>query len=410
MVRGQIQQMIAQVLQETYTIKQNAEDIYVDHPTVESFGDYTSNIALMLIKHLPKEQKQSPLEIAKKIAEKLSEKDKGGLFEKIEAVSPGFINFTLSLSYLHTFLRSKFKENIQEVQIKTTEKFLIEHTGPNTNKPLHIGHVRNAILGTAILNILHEAGYNVIAANINNDRGIHIIKSMYGYLRYGVVAPHDSKDTSNLWSYKEALTNWSSNPSAWHTPQTLKKKPDHLVGHYYILGNNAYEDSEKKAEESGVSHPSDPHNQMQQMLIDWEAEEENIRKLWKQNNDWFYEGMHQTLRDYNFHSPNDSSKFFDKEWYESELYKKGKDIIIEKIGNGVIQECEDGHVEAVLEKYNLPNIVLLRKNKTSLYIIQDIELFRQRIKEDHTDKLMILTDAGQNLRFQQLLQSVNHSV
>jgi arginyl-tRNA synthetase len=240
-------------------------------------------------------------------------------------------------------------------------------------------------------------GNKVVAANINNDRGIHIIKSMYGYLVYG-----KKQEEPGERDYKKALQLWNDHPELWHTPESLQLKPDHLVGKYYVLGNNDYEDSEKQLEEGAVPDPSAPHNQMQQMLVEWEDAEPLIRKLWQQNNDWFYQGRNQTLKAYGIKSPNDPSKFFDKEWYESQVYKQAKDIITSHLGNGVIKECEDGHVEAILEKYGLPNVVLLRKNKTSLYITQDIELMRQRIKEDHNDTVTILTDSAQNLRFQQL--------
>jgi arginyl-tRNA synthetase len=395
MITPSIKQKLKQAAKATLNIEIDEKDIQVDNPSLESFGDYTSNIAMSLNHFLPKEEKQKPSVIAEKLVNYLKQEDKQHLFEKIEVVEPGFINFIVSLSYLTNFLTQSV-EKIKEPLHK--EKILVEHTGPNTNKPLHIGHIRNATLGTAVLNILKESGYNVIAANINNDRGIHIIKSMYGYLVHG------KKEELNpaTVDYKVLLLEWKSSPERWHTPQSKQMKPDHFVGHYYVLGNNDYEDSEKKDKEADTNSPNAPYNQMQQMLVDWEAEEENVRALWLQNNDWFYQGMHQTLKDFGVHTPNDPSKFFDKEWYESEIYKEGKDIVFEKIGNGIITEFEDGHVEAVLEKYNLPNIVLLRKNKTSLYITQDIEMLRQRIKEDHDDKVIYLTDAGQNLRFKQL--------
>jgi arginyl-tRNA synthetase len=395
MITPIIKLKLKQAAKATLNIDIDENDIQVDNPSLESFGDYTTNIAMSLNQFLPKEEKQKPVSIAEKLANYLKQEDKQQLFEKIEVVEPGFINCIVSLSYLTNFL-SKPIEKIKKPIHK--EKILVEHTGPNTNKPLHIGHIRNATLGTAVLNILKESGYNVIAANINNDRGIHIIKSMYGYLIYG------KKEELNqaVIDYKALLSEWKSSPEHWHTPQSKQMKPDHFVGYYYVLGNNDYEDSEKKDKEAGTNSSNAPYNQMQQMLVDWEAEEENVRALWLQNNNWFYQGMHQTLTDFGIHTPNDPSKYFDKEWYESEIYKEGKDIVFEKIGNGIITEFEDGHVEAVLEKYNLPNIVLLRKNKTSLYITQDIEMLRQRIKEDQNDKIIYLTDAGQNLRFKQL--------
>ncbi|MDQ3098243.1 MAG: arginine--tRNA ligase [bacterium] len=402
MLKLQIQAQLVTIVSELYAVELKASDINVDFPTVEGHGDYTTNIAMVLIKSLPKESKQPPLDIANKIANKLSEVDNHDNYEKVEAVAPGFINITLSLAALDSFIGTSLDSQLETIKqlYHDDEKFLIEYVGPNTNKPLHIGHLRNASLGHSLLNMSKVIGKNVFAANINNDRGIHIIKSMYAYLMYG--KKDQNRPLEKFVNYKEALAEWKKDNNAWQTPEAQNMKPDHFIGYYYILGNTDYEVAEKLAETSMNNDPQAAHNQMQQMLQDWENNESDIRTLWENNNKWFYEGMHQTLRNFNIYSPNDPDKFFDKEWYESEIYKSGKDVILEKIGNGIISEFDDGHVEAVLEKYKLPNIVLLRKNKTSLYIVQDIEMLRERIKDYHMDKVMYLTAAEQNLRFQQL--------
>lgn len=393
MLKNQIKQQLSKGIQELYGLQIAEEGIQVDNPSLEKFGDYTSNIALTVTKTLPKEDKQSPLEIAKKLVEYLIEHDKDKNYEKVEAILPGFINITLSERFLISWLNQPVSHRILD-QGPTT---LVEYIQPNTNKPLHIGHLRNASLGMALLNIQHANGTRVISANINNDRGIHIIKSMYGYLVHGM---KDGQEQQG--DYKNLLTIWSQHPEKWHTPESLNMKSDTFVGKFYILGNNDYEASEQSEKESGAVHKEAPHNQMQEMLIEWENENPLIRQLWKQNNDWFYQGLRETLTNFGIKSPNNPAKFFDKEWYESQVYKEGKNTILEKIGNGVIEEFEDGHVEAVLSKYNLPNIVLLRKNKTSLYITQDIELMRQRLQDDKIDKVVMLTGNEQNLRFQQL--------
>jgi arginyl-tRNA synthetase len=402
MLKNKIQEALSAIIKGLYSIELNSSEINVDFPTIEGHGDYTSNIAMILTKYLPKEPKQSPIDIAKNIANKLIEEDNHSIYEKVEIVAPGFINITISLSHLTTFIQNSLESQMEQIQAqnKDDQRILVEFIGPNTNKPLHIGHLRNACLGQALLNLNKSSGKNVIAANINNDRGIHIIKSMYGYLMYG---KKDSQyPVEPLPHYKKALQSWAQNPLLWETPESKDMKPDHLIGYYYILGNTDYELSETRAKEEGIDPDYAPHNQMKQMLIDWESNEPIIRKLWIQNNGWYYEGMKETLRHFGVASPNDPAKFFDKEWYESEIYKEGKDIVINKIGNGVITEYEDGHVEANLESYKLPNIVLLRKNKTSLYITQDIELMRKRIQEDHVSNVVILTDYSQNLQFQQL--------
>ncbi len=396
MFKRAIQKTISQAIKQLFEIEVAPHAIDVDHPSLDTFGDYTSNIALKLVKDLP--VKMPPLKIAEKIADHILQENKD-MYESISAVNPGFINFTLNQKVLQEEIGKDLAIRLNEmIELRPSkERVLIEYIQPNTNKPLHIGHLRNAALGMSLLNIQQAAGNKVISANLNNDRGIHIIKSMYGYLVHGRTDGEINR------AYNTLIEEWFTNRDRWHTPDTLKLKPDLFIGKYYILGNTDYEQSEKQAEESGTKNdPALPFNQMQQMLIDWEASEEKVRALWQQNNDWFYKGMHETLRKLGIKSPNDPSKFFDIEWYESEIYKAGKDIVISKIGNGIITECEDGHVEAILEKYNLPNIVLLRKNKTALYIIQDIEMLRQRLQEMKLDKVIYLTGNEQNLRFQQL--------
>ena len=391
MLINTIKSNIQHAIDEVYGLQLESKDINVDHPIVEEFGDYTSNIAMKLVKLLSPERKSNPIDIAESLAKYLKASDSKELFEKVLIVPPGFINITIRISDMDKIKKENF-------QLPETHKtVLIEHTGPNTNKPLHIGHVRNATLGSSMAAIAVAAGQKVLAANINNDRGIHIIKSMYGYLKYG-----RNYNNNITFEYKAALAEWSKDRSKWATPIDKNLKPDHFVGYYYIQGNNDYEESEAQVKVTGLERPEAPHIQMQNMLVNWEENETSIRELWKQNNSWYYEGMHQTLKALNIKSPNDQSKFFDKEWYESEIYKSGKDLVINKIGNGVITEFEDGHVEAVLERYNLPNIVLLRKNKTSLYITQDIELLKQRIQDLGQDIVVYLTGNEQNLRFQQL--------
>jgi arginyl-tRNA synthetase len=401
MTKEVLKTWISQSITEQFGLAIAEDQITVEQPTLQAFGDYTSNIALTIVKLLPKEDKQSPMIIAEKLVKNLQQKDNQSVFSSIQFVAPGFINFTFSSEYLCSFLKSdqlnKDISSLEQNSISSNQKILVEHTGPNTNKPLHIGHIRNAILGNSIINILKKTGHNVFAGNINNDRGIHIIKSMYGYLIFGKI-----ENSNPQTDYNHLLDEWTRHPELWKTPESMNLKSDHFVGHFYVLGNTAYEDSEKAAIDNNSSLPNAPHLQMQQMLIDWEAAESRIRKLWQQNNDWCYKGMHQTLKEFGVSTPNDSHKFFDTEWYESDIYREGKDIILEKLGQNGITEFEDGHVEAVLEKNNLPNVVLLRKNKTSLYITQDIELMRKRIKEDQYDQVVILTDASQNLRFQQL--------
>jgi arginyl-tRNA synthetase len=221
---------------------------------------------------------------------------------------------------------------------------------------------------------------------------------MYGYLRCAI-RESDENGTGVFTTrpltekcFQVLIEDWSANPHRWLEPNDLQMKPDHFVGWCYSKGNLIGEED------------PDSQAQMQAMLLAWEEGNIKVRVLWSKMNAWFYQGFSQTMRNYNFIGASDSDDFFDKVWYESEHYKSGKDIIIQNIGNGVIVEESDGHVEAKLESKGLPNIVLLRKDKTSLYITQDIELLRKRLKDDGYNQVIYVVDYRQTLQFKQLFE------
>lgn len=400
MLTDTIQISLASAIKECFGFQIEAKDINVDHPTQESFGDYTSNVAMKLVRDLPKEQKQTPIAIAQALAANLSKSNPKGIFSSIQASAPGFINFTFSDQYIVSKIVKSDSNDIKNQligKVNSTEKVMIEFLSPNTNKPLHIGHMRNAAISQSLVNISKYIGVDITSTNLNNDRGIHIIKSMFGFLYFKKEAGQVPVTTP----YIEALSEWQKTPHLWSTPEKEGVKSDHFNGQCYIRGNELYEQSEAQQKEAGLISNEYPCTQMQNMLMAWESGDIQVRQLWSQMNSWFYAGMHQTLRTLKVKSPSDPSKFFDQESYESNLYQGAKDIILQNVGADIV-ECEDGHIEANLEKYNLPNIVLLRQNKTTLYITQDIELMRTRIQDKKIDKIVIVTGNEQDLRFKQL--------
>ena len=393
------QQIIHKSLISLLNADTNAQDIEVSVPTHATFGDYATNIALKQSKNIAKEHYHSPMEFANQLSAELSRQDYQKRFSSFEVANPGFINARISKEYL---FRSQLLIQQSNNNQKKKKRILVEFVGPNTNKQLHIGHVLNAVIGHSIINILRRAGYDVTAGTISNDRGIHIMKSMYGYLRSAHSSSISKNDTGELVStplseidYTILIADWLNKPSLWKTPKEVDSKPDHFIGWCYIQGNKLSEDNELVQE------------QMQKMLLAWENGDEDVRTLWMQTNIWFYEGYHQTLHSLNIYASQDGKSFFDHVWYESEVYKKGKEIILKNIGNGLIKEYEDGHVEAELEdKYGIPNIVLLRKDKSALYITQDIELLRNRLQDFKFDQVVYVVDYRQKLQFQQLFKVV----
>ncbi len=391
----------------------------VEYPADPSRGDYSTNVAMVAFGkgkalRVKGEGVSSPMELAEEIKNVIlsrakpslpagrdldsSAKPQNDIFEKVEVVKPGFINFWIAEEFFVQKLQNSEK-SIQEISKTKKGKIGIEHTQPNTNKPLHIGHVRNTVLGMSLVRLKQATGWDCESWNINNDRGIHICKSMLGYLYAG--SPGADKILSPMVPeqremakrdyfvmgkfpiyWVEMLNYWSDHKEMWLTPEKKQQKSDKFVGEYYIESSNE-EEKETLYKEY-----------LTEMLQAWESGDEKVHELWKTMNTWFYEGMKQTL--------DVLGTNFDHEWYESEIYSKGKDLIEKGIKEGKLQRAEDGHVEADLSKFNLPNVVLLRSNGTALYITQDIELARQRIQDEKFDYAMVITGNEQNLRFKQL--------
>ncbi|MCP4296602.1 MAG: arginine--tRNA ligase [Proteobacteria bacterium] len=285
---------------------------------------------------LAKIARRSPIEIALTLAKSWGDL---GEFKKVEAKGP-YLNFYFSSSSLADSLIPQCIEDPQygdngEGNGKTC---LLEYSSPNTNKPLHLGHCRNNLLGMVNANLLEHSGYQVIKANLINDRGIHICKSMLAY------------------------QNWGDG----ETPQSSGIKGDKFVGNYYVL----YNQKEKKIPEI--------LKEVQQMLRDWEAGDEDIRELWQKMNGWVLDGFKETYER--------MGVLFDKYYYESETYKGGKEIILEALEKGICIKEDNGAVAIDLEDERLSKKILLRGDGTSMYITQDINTTVTKFKE-YKDKL-----------------------
>lgn len=338
------------------------------------FGDYSTNVAM----HLAKQQKANPVVLAKDIVKKIHDKNLPYI-EKIEVAGPGFINFYVKDNYLLSQLSlPHFK--------KTGKKIIIEYMQPNTNKPLHVGHLRNATLGLAVINMLREVGNDVKAATINNDRGLHIIKSMWAYLMLGKKEPTQAK------TWQETIKEWIKSPKDWKMPSDMEEKRvqkgDHFVGYWYTLADTHYEEEQETKDA------------MQAMLVAWENKQDSyhsqVRALWKQLNDWFYEGAFKTYKVLGVTFDEDQIN------YESEIYEAGKQIILNHIDGKFFVRLPDGAVQAKLEeKFHLPDKILLRKDGTGIYMTFDIEQTRLRTLQN-ADKLVWVVGNDQDLYFKQL--------
>ena len=248
---------------------------------------------------------------------------------------------------------------------------MVEYSSPNTNKPLHLGHVRNNLLGYSLSKIMEANGYKVVKTNIVNDRGIHICKSMLAWQKYG----------------------------NGETPQSSGKKGDHLVGDYYVAFDKHYKAELADLKDKGMSDEEAESNstlmkEAREMLIKWEANDAEVRELWSAMNGWVYEGFDETYKKMGVD--------FDKIYYESETYLEGKEKVEEGLAKGTLFQKEDGSVWADLTPEGLDQKLLLRADGTSVYMTQDIGTAKMRFSDYPIDKMIYVVGNEQNYHFQVL--------
>lgn len=272
---------------------------------------------------------------------------------KIQAAGP-YLNFFLDTASVAEELLPLIRKQKKRFGAGSSAKNLvIEYCGPNTNKPLHLGHLRNMALGNALCSLLAFQGNTVHPVNIVNDRGIHICQSMLAYQKWGNNRKPD-------------------------------KKGDHFVGDFYVLfANKLKEDPELKEE-------------AQEMLFHWEDKNPEVQKLWKKMTPWVLAGFAETYKRFGI--------AFEKEYFESEYYEQGKEIAFAGLRRGIFEKDDQKNITARLEVYNLPNKVVLRGDGTSVYITQDLCLAQKRYDDYHFDRMVYVVASEQQLHFQQLFK------
>lgn len=348
-----------------------AQDVQADQlqiqPTRKEFtGDFTL-IVFPLTRLSRKKPEETGEEIGRWLKENVSEiKD----FNVIK----GFLNLTLN----NDFWLSRFNEDLLFPQFGTKKAeensplVMVEFSSPNTNKPLHLGHVRNNLLGSSLCRILEANGNRVIKTNIVNDRGIHICKSMLAWKKWG----------------------------EGQTPVSSGKKGDHLVGEYYVAFDKHFKQEvaelmeTRKLTKEEAEAQSTLMAEARDMLLRWEAADPEVRQLWETMNDWVYTGFDETYRKLGVS--------FDKIYYESQTYLPGKDKVLEGLEKGIFFRKEDGSVWADLTNDGLDQKVLLRGDGTSVYMTQDIGTAALRFAEYPIDKMVYVVGNEQNYHFQVL--------
>ena len=288
-------------------------------------------------------------------------------------VIKGFLNLTIASSAWIELLNNIHADKEYGIIAATDNSplVMIEYSSPNTNKPLHLGHVRNNLLGNALANIVMANGNKVVKTNIVNDRGIHICKSMLAWLKYG----------------------------NGETPESSGKKGDHLVGDYYVAFDKHYKAEVAELLEKGMTKEeaeaaSPLMNEAREMLVRWEAGDPEVRALWAKMNNWVYEGFDETYRK--------MGVSFDKIYYESNTYLEGKEKVMEGLEKGFFYKKEDGSVWADLTADGLDHKLLLRADGTSVYMTQDIGTAKLRFADYPIDKMIYVVGNEQNYHFQVL--------
>jgi arginyl-tRNA synthetase len=335
---------------------QKPDGLKLEYPPKVEFGDFAVGCF-----PLAKQFRQNPAQIAQTLAAEILQ---GQLIEKIQAIGP-YLNLKICPNTLFGGIGMEITEQsgcFGNSSSGNGQRVMVEYVGPNSNKPLHLGHVRNAVLGTAVSNLLEATAHTVVRANIVNDRGIHICKSML------------------------AWQNWADGA----TPASTGTKGDHFVADWYVR----YDREEKKNPALAQEPP--------EMLRRWEADDPEIVKLWKMMNEWVYAGLEQTYQTLDL--------AFDVFYYESDTYKLGKDLIDTGLGKGVFFKAENGAVitdlpvnEFGTNKDGSTKIVtLLRPDGTSLYITQDLGTAKMKFDHYQLDRSIYVVGAEQDDHFHRL--------
>lgn len=372
-IEQQLQQAAIEAVKALYGADVTAEQITLQKTKKEFEGHLT-----LVVFPLLKISRKKPADTAAEIGQWLCDNTK--LISAYNAVA-GFLNLVIAPAQWVALLEEINANEHYGIQHPTDESplVMIEYSSPNTNKPLHLGHVRNNLLGWALANVVEANGNRVVKTNIVNDRGIHICKSMLAWLKFG----------------------------NGETPQSSGKKGDHLIGDYYVAFDKHYRAevaelkakyvAEGKGEEEAEEMAKKNSPLMQEahdMLVKWEANDSEVRALWRKMNEWVYAGFDETYKALGVS--------FDKIYYESDTYLEGKEKVEEGLSKGIFFRKEDGSVWADLTAEGLDEKLLLRADGTSVYMTQDIGTAKLRFQDFPINKMIYVVGNEQNYHFQVL--------
>lgn len=362
---NRLQSAVAQALKSLYQADVEPQSIQVTVTRKDQRGDYTV-VVFPLLKILRKGPEQTGAEIGDYLVANVAE------VAEAEPVK-GFLNLTLSKVFWAGVVEgADADEGYGYVKpAADAPLFMVEYSSPNTNKPLHLGHIRNNLLGFSLSRIFEACGKRVVKTNIVNDRGVHICKSMLAWQKWG----------------------------EGRTPASSGQKGDHLVGDFYVKFDQEFKAEQKRLMDQGMTEEeaaekSPLMSEAREMLRKWEAGDEQVRALWRTMNEWVYAGFDETYKTLGVD--------FDKIYYESDTYKVGKELVLKGLEEGKFYRRDDGSVWADLTSDGLDEKLLLRKDGTSVYMTQDIGTAKIRRDDYPIDKMVYVVGNEQNYHFQVL--------
>lgn len=360
-IKQYIQSKITEIISQLYGIE--GVTLEVQKNKTEFEGDFT-----IVIFPLVKQAKKSPDVIGNELGEEV--KNQIDFVENFNVVK-GFLNLKIK-DQLFAEQLSEISNDFDNITPKN-QTVMVEYSSPNTNKPLHLGHIRNNLLGFSVAEILKADGYNVIKTQIINDRGIHICKSMLAWEKFG----------------------------NGETPESTGLKGDKLVGNYYVEFDKLYKSEIKAQMADGIDEETAKKQapsiiEAQEMLLKWEQNDPEVRQLWEMMNEWVYAGFNQTYSRLGVN--------FDQVQYESNTYILGKDLIQKGLENGILYRKDDGSVWCDLTDEGLDQKLLLRSDGTSVYMTQDLGTAVERFKDNDIQKLIYTVGNEQDYHFQVLFK------
>ena len=360
-----ISEAVSRAVKELYATDTPADSIVPQATRKEFEGNVT-----VVVFPWVKAARKSPEAVGTEIGEWLVNNEPA--VEKFNVVK-GFLNLTIAPGFWNSVLAhiADTPDYGMKAADENSPLVMVEYSSPNTNKPLHLGHIRNNLLGFSLAEILKACGNRVVKTNIVNDRGIHICKSMLAWQKWGDCV----------------------------TPESSGKKGDHLIGDFYVLFDKHFKAEVKSLMEQGMSEDeakaeSPLMKEAREMLVKWEQKDPEIRGLWQKMNEWVYAGFDETYKRMGVD--------FDKIYYESETYLEGKEKVLEGLDAGKMYRKEDGSVWADLTGDGLDHKLLLRSDGTSVYMTQDIGTAKLRFQDFPIDKMIYVVGNEQNYHFQVL--------